>query len=96
MAENMKEDLEQLEVKKEIISIQEDILPSSTVEDTYTVYKQEDTFPYSTVEDTCTVYKQEDTFPYSTVEDTCTVYKQEEDAQMEFTEIKGKHLFQIL
>ena len=78
MAENMKEDLEQLEVKKEIISIQEDILPSSTVEDTYTVYKQEDTFPYSTVED------------------TCTVNKQEEDAQMEFTEIKGKHLFQIL
>ena len=78
MAENMKEDLEQLEVKKEIISIQEDILPSSTVEDTYTVYKQEDTFPYSTVED------------------TCTVYKQEVDAQMEFTEIKDKHLFQIL
>ena len=38
MAENMKEDLEQLEVKKEIISIQEDILPSSTVEDTYTVH----------------------------------------------------------
>ena len=36
-----------------------------------------------------------DTLPSSTVEDTCTVYKQEEDAQMEFTEIKGKNQFQI-
>ena len=73
----MKDKLERLEVKEEIVSIQEDTLPSSIVEDT------------------CTVYKQKDTFPYSTVDDTFTVYKQEEDAQMEFTEIKGKHLFQI-
>ena len=48
MAENMKVDLEQLGVKKEIISIQEDTLPSSTVEDTCAVYKQEDTLPSST------------------------------------------------
>ena len=59
MAENMKDKLEQLEVKEEIVSI------------------------------------QEDTLSFSTVEDTCTVYKQEEDAQMEFTEIKGKNQFQI-
>ena len=55
----MKDKLEQLEVKEEIVSI------------------------------------QEDTLSFSTVEDTCTVYKQEEDAQMEFTEIKGKNQFQI-
>ena len=54
MAENMKEKQKQLEVKEEIVSIQEK------------------------------------------VEDTCTVYKEEEDAQMEFTETKGKHQFQIL
>ena len=56
----MKDKLEQLEVKEEIVSIQEDTLPSSIVEDTCTVYKQEDTLPSSTVEDTCTVYKQEE------------------------------------
>ena len=91
----MKEDLEQLEVKEEIVSIQEDTLSSSTVEDTCTLYKQKDTLPSSTVEDTRTVYKEEDTLPSSTVEDTCTVYNQEEDVQMEFTEIKGKNQSQI-
>ena len=35
-------ELEQLEVKEETVSIQEEILPSSTVEDTCTVYKQEE------------------------------------------------------
>ena len=42
MAENIKEDLKQLEDKKERFSIQEDTLPSSTVEDTCTVHKQEE------------------------------------------------------
>ena len=42
MAENIKEDLKQLEDKKEKVSIQEDTLPSSTVEDTCTVHKQEE------------------------------------------------------
>ena len=42
MAENIKEDLKQLEVKKEKVSIQEDTLPSSTVEDTCTLHKQEE------------------------------------------------------
>ena len=42
MAENIKEDLKQLEVKEEKVSIQEDTLPSSTVEDTCTVHKQEE------------------------------------------------------
>ena len=36
-------------------------------------------------------FSQEDILPSSTVEDTCIVHKQEEDAQMEYTEIKGKH-----
>ena len=40
MAENIKEDLKQSEDKKERFSIQEDTLPSSTVEDTCTVHKQ--------------------------------------------------------
>ena len=42
MAENIKEDLKQLEVKEEKVSIQEDTLPSSTVENTCTVHKQEE------------------------------------------------------
>ena len=60
MAENTKEELEQLAVKEEIGYIQEDILPTSSLEDTYTVYKQEDILPTSSLEDTYTVYKQED------------------------------------
>ena len=42
MAENIKEDLKQLEDHKDKVSIQEDTLPSSTVEDTCTVHKQEE------------------------------------------------------
>ena len=42
MAEHMTVELEQLKVKEETVSIQEEILPSSTVEDTCTVYKQEE------------------------------------------------------
>ena len=42
MAENIKEDLKQLEVKEEKVFIQEDTLPSSSVEDTCTVHKQEE------------------------------------------------------
>ena len=60
MAENTKEELEQLAVKEEIGYIQEDILPTSSLEDIYTVYKQEDILPTSSLEDTYTVYKQED------------------------------------
>ena len=42
MAENMTVELEQLEVKEETVSIQEVILPYSTVEDTCTVCEQEE------------------------------------------------------
>ena len=59
MAENTKEELEQLAVKEEIGYIQEDILPTSSLEDIYTVYKQEENLSSSSVKDTCTVYKQE-------------------------------------
>ena len=39
MAETQKEelDLEEFEIKEEIVSIKEEILPSSTVEETYSV-----------------------------------------------------------
>ena len=42
MAENMIEEPHQLKVKEEIIFIQEEILPTSTLEDTCNVYKQEE------------------------------------------------------
>ena len=43
MTESMKEELNLNEIEiKEEISIQEEIRPSSTVEDTYTVYLQEE------------------------------------------------------
>ena len=54
MAEKIKE-LDQLDVKAEIVSIQEKIHPSSSVEDTCTVKKQEEILPSFTVEETCNV-----------------------------------------
>ena len=62
MAENMKEEqeVEKTNIKDEIFSLQEEILLSSTVEDTCTVYVQEEILPSSTVEDTCTVYNKEE------------------------------------
>jgi len=62
------------------LSVKESILPSSTVEDTCTVYVQG---AGSSVEDTCTVYVQG---AGSTVEDTCTVYVQEEIIKRERTD----------
>ena len=41
MAEHMTVELEQLEVKEETVSIQEEILPSSTVEDTCTEQEED-------------------------------------------------------
>ena len=92
MAESIKEemDIKENDIKQEIFSPQDDILPSSTVEDTCTVYVKEDILPSSTVEDTCTVYVKEDILSSSTVEDTCTVYVKEEDVKIEITELKGK------
>ena len=66
------------------MSVKESILPSSTVEDTCTVYVQG---AGSSVEDTCTVYVQG---AGSTVEDTCTVYVQEEIIKRERTDDQGK------
>ena len=58
MADREKEELvvEKFGVKYEIPSIQEYIIPSSTVEDTCTEYAKEGILPSSTVEDTCTVH----------------------------------------
>ena len=39
--------------------IREEILSSSSVEDTCTVYAKEEILPSCTVEDTCTVYAKE-------------------------------------
>ena len=38
-------------------------------------------------------FKEEIVSIQEPVGDTCTVHKQEDDAQMEYTEIKGKHQF---
>ena len=82
MARNLMEEIkmENIEIKEEI---QEEILPSSTVEDLCTVYKREEIPPSSTVEDLCTVYIKEEISPSSTVEDLCTVYIKEEDVKNE-------------
>ena len=58
MAEIIKEEQKKLEVKEEIVSIQEEILPSPTVEDTCTVYIKEYILPFSSVEDTCMLRKK--------------------------------------
>ena len=82
MAGNSKEELkmENIEIKEEI---QENILPSSTVEDTCTVYVKEEAIKMENIE------IQENILP-STVEDSCTVYVKEEVIKMEYTGIQGK------
>ena len=61
----MKEEfnVKEIVIKKEIVFIQKENLPSSTVEDTCTVYVQEEIPSSSTVEDTCTVYVKEEIPP---------------------------------
>jgi len=76
--------LEEFEMKEGTVSIKEEILPGSTVEDTCTVYVQG---AGSTVEDSCTVYVQG---AGSTVEDTCTVFVQGESIKRESVDIKSK------
>ena len=49
MAEHMTVELEQLEVKEETVSIQEEILPSSTVEDTCTVQEEDAQMEYKKI-----------------------------------------------
>ena len=82
MAKNLKEEIkmENIEIKEEI---QENILPSSTVEDTCTVYVKEEAIKMENIE------IQENILP-STVEDSCTVYVKEEVIKMEYTGIQGK------
>ena len=86
MAETIIEgiNLEEFEMKEETV-FNEEILPSSIVEDTYSVYTQREEIKKeecevneemgSTVEDTCTVYVQDTCTLY--VEDTCSVYVQD-------------------
>ena len=49
MAEHMTVELEQLEVKEETVSIQEEILPSSTLEDTCTVQEEDAQMEYKKI-----------------------------------------------
>ena len=81
MAVNIKEEIkmENIEIKQEI---QEDILPSSTVEKT---------FPTLIKDQICSI-KEEEILQSSTVEDTCTIYIKEEDVKMENTKEKGNGL----
>ena len=86
MAETIIEgiNLEEFEMKEETV-FKEEILPSSIVEDTCSVYTQREEIKNeecevneemgSTVEDTCTVYVQDTCTVY--VEDTCSVYVQD-------------------
>ena len=69
-AEKMKEELnvKEIVINEEIVFIQKDILPISTVEDTCTVYVQEEIPPSCTVEETCTVYVQEEDVKMEDVE----------------------------
>ena len=73
--------MENIEIKEEI---QENILPSSTVEDTCTVYVKEEAIKMENIE------IQENILPSSPVEDSCTVYVKEEVIKMEYTGIQGK------
>ena len=81
MAVNIKEEIkmENIEIKEEI---QEDILPSSTVEKTC---------PTLMKDQICSM-KEEEILESCTVEDTCTVYIKEEDVKMENTKDKGNVL----
>ena len=86
MAETIIEgiNLEEFEMKEETV-FKEEILPSSIVEDTCSVYTQREEMKNeecevveemgSTVEDTCTLYVQDTCTVY--VEDTCSVYVQD-------------------
>ena len=86
MAETIIEgiNLEEFEMKEETV-FKEEILPSSIVEDTCSVYTQREEIKNeecevveemgSTVEDTCTLYVQDTCTVY--VEDTCSVYVQD-------------------
>ena len=68
-------------MKEETVSIKEELLPVSTVEDICTVYVQG---TGSTLENTCTVYVHG---VGSTVEVTCIVYVQRESIKRERIEM---------
>ena len=87
MAKNLKEEIkmENIEIKEEI---QENILPSSTVEDTCTVYVKEEAIKMENIEIKEEI--QENILPSSTVEDSCTVYIKKEVIKMENTGVQGK------
>ena len=95
MAETIEEyiNLEEVEMKDETVFKEEEILPSSTVENICTVYVQGEGIK----EEECElkkeiVYIKDKVITPSTVENTCTVYVQGEKVKMENSGIQGKHL----
>ena len=95
MTGNLKKEIkmQNIEIKEEI---QEEIPPSSTVEDTFTVYMQEEGIKNESqviLEEEVKIKEdnvciQEEVSPVLTLEDTCTVYVQGE-VKTENIEIKG-------
>ena len=80
-------------MKEETVFKEEEIRPSSTVENICTVYVQGEGIK----EEECElkkeiVYIKDKVITPSTVENTCTVYVQGEKVKMENSGIQGKHL----
>ena len=95
MAETIKEEiyLEEFEMKEETVFQVEEILPSSTVENTCSVYIQGEKIKKEECElKEEMVYIKEEVITPSTVENTCSVYVQGEDVKMENTGNHGNYL----
>ena len=93
MAETIKEEisLEEFEMKEETVFKEEELLPSSTEEDTCSVYTQGDEIKKEKCELKEKVYIKDEVITPST--DTCTVYIQEEDVKMENTGVRGNEIY---
>ena len=94
MAKTIKEDikLEEFEMKEETV-FKEELLPSSTVENTCTVYIHGEEIKVEECElkEEMVSIKEKVITP-STVEDTCTVYVQGEEIKMESAGNQGNDL----
>ena len=92
MTETIKEEINlgEFEMKEEKVFKEEELLSSSTVRNTCSVYihgedVKEEQFDLKEE----VVYVKDEVIIPSTVQDTCTVYVQREDVKMENTGIQG-------
>ena len=86
MAETIQKEINlvKFEMKEETVFKEEELLPSSTVEDPYTVYIHGGEIKVEECElKEEMVYVKDEVITPSTVENTCTVYVQGEDIKME-------------